>query len=127
MVRATPSHLRLHLPLHIISAYSGLVPTKVRSRWCRAEEPRRPLPRPGKKGRRKRRGAGLSGASHLHLHPNSFQVAARFLDNQSPSSALPRFFTSSPPSGSTAPWLSLCCSQQLPRHLSKSTPQDAFP
>lgn len=27
-------------------------------------------------------------ASHLHLHPNSFQVAVRFLENQSPLAAL---------------------------------------
>ncbi|KAL0608518.1 hypothetical protein AAY473_025135 [Plecturocebus cupreus] len=42
-------------------------------------------------------------ASHLHLHPNSFQVVARFLENQSPSSALPRLLHFLPTLGLQAP------------------------
>lgn len=43
-----------------------------------------------KGGEEARAGRALPEASHLYLHPNSFQLAVRFLENQSPSFALPR-------------------------------------
>lgn len=58
------------------------MPTQVR-----IEEPLAPE---GRKGGEEARGRALPEASHLYLHPNSFQLAVRFLENQSPSSALPR-------------------------------------
>ena len=76
-------------------------PTKVRTRWRRVEEPRSSEER--KAGRRRGHGQGFAAASHLHLHPNSFQVAVRFLENQSPRSALPRSFLSFPQSASRPP------------------------
>ena len=82
-------------------APTGVGPTKVRTRWRRIEEPRSSEER--KAGRRRGHGQGFAAASHLHLHPNSFQVAVRFLENQSPRSALPRSFLSFPQSASRPP------------------------
>lgn len=71
-------------------------------------------------------GRALWEASHLHLYPNSFQVALRFLENQSsdqpsPASSFPSH--SRPPGPLAAPVLF----PEPPRHLSKTTLQAAFP
>lgn len=68
----------------------------------------------------------LREASHLHLYPNSFQVAVRFLENQSSPSALPRSFLSFPLPASRLPGCSKLFSEP-PRHLSKTTLQAALP
>ena len=86
------------------------MPTKVRTHWCRAEE----LRTPEEERENEAMGRALREASHLHLHPNSFQVAVRFLENQSPRSALPRSFLSfplRPPAPLAAPMLSSRASQ----------------
>lgn len=54
-------------------------------------------PQRGEREEKAAMGRASREASHLHLHPNSFQVAVRFLENQSPSAALPRFLLPVPP------------------------------
>lgn len=83
--------IRLYLPQEKLELRTpSEVPTKVRI----VEEPLAPEGKKG--GEEARAGRALPEASHLYLHPNSFQLAVRFLENQSPSFALPRapFFPS---------------------------------
>lgn len=72
-------------------------------------------------------GWALREAPHLHLYPNSFQVAVRFLENQSSPSALPPHPSfpshSRPPGPLAAPMLF----SEPPRNLSKTTLRAAFP
>ena len=129
MLKSHTSHLTLHLPQQKkkkkSGAPTGVVPTKVRTRWCRIEEP--PSPEERKAERRRGDGQGFAAASHLHLHPNSFQVAVRFLENQSPRSALPRSFLSFPLSASRPPECRGARLSEPGRHLSKFTLWAAFP
>lgn len=126
-LRATPaiSHSTCLSKKKKSGAPTGVVPTKVRTRWCRIEEP--PSPEERKAGRRIGDGQGFAAASHLYLHPNSFQVAVRFLENQSPRSALPRSFLSFPLSASRPPECRCARLSEPGRHLSKFTLWSAFP